>query len=284
MSLGPFDLTGGPFLSLYLALLAAALVAGYLIPRGLRPAGRRQRVTDVDELAMLAGGKPRFADAAVTRLLASGALEMAGRNRFIVTPGATGASAAERRLLALSSPIRWRDIKLALDSSTDPLDQRLVHRGLVMDTSERARLRFWATLPFALLIAFGAIKMIIGSARDRPIGYLTALVAVTVIVAVVRWFTVDRRTDAGLEALGEARARAQRIRRAPTSGEMGEAVALFGTAVLAGSVWEDYHRLRSAGGSDSSAACGSDGGGGGGGDGGGGGCGGGCGGCGGGGD
>jgi uncharacterized protein (TIGR04222 family) len=277
MSLGPFDLTGGLFLSLYLALLAAALVAGFLIPRGLRPAGRRQRVTDVDELALLAGGKPRFADAVVTRLLASGALEMAGRNQFIVTPGAVGASAAERRLLALLSPVGWGDVKRALDAGTEPLDQRLVQRGLVMDAAERARLRFWATSPFALLIAFGAIKMMIGSARDRPIGYLTALVVVTLIVAIVRWITIDRRTEAGLQALEEARARAQRIRRAPTSGEMGEAVALFGTAVLAGSLWEDYHRLRSAGnGSGSSDGGGSDGGGGG--------CGGGCGGCGGGGD
>jgi uncharacterized protein (TIGR04222 family) len=279
MSLGPFDLTGGAFLNLYQVLLAAALVACFLIPRWLRPAGRHQRVTDVDELALLAGGKQRFADAVVTRLLASGALEMDGRDRFAVTPGATGATAAERRLLALRSPIGWRDLKGSLESSTDPLEQRLVQSGLVMDAGERARLRFWATLPFALLVAFGAIKMIIGSARDRPIGYLTALVAATVVVAVVRWITVDRRTGAGLKALEEARERAQRIRRAPTSGEMGEAVALFGTAVLAGSLWEDYHRLRSVG-NGSSGSSGSDGGG----SDGGGGCGGGCGGCGGGGD
>ena len=279
MSLGPFDWNGGAFLNLYQLLLAVALVACFLIPRWLRPTGRNQRVTDVDELALLAGGKQRFADAVVTRLLASGALEMAGRDCFAVTPGATGASAAERRLLAMASPIGWRDLKRSLESSTDPLEQRLVQRGLVMDGGERARLRFWATLPFAALIGFGAIKMIIGSARDRPIGFLTALVVVTVVVAIVRWFTVDRRTDAGLKALAEARERAQRIRRAPTSGEMGEAVALFGTAVLAGSLWEDYHRLRSVG----NASSGSDGGGSDGGDGGGG-CGGGCGGCGGGGD
>ena len=273
MSLGPFDLTGGPFLSLYFTLLAVGLVAGFLIPRWLRPAGRNQRVTDVDELALLAGGKPRFADAVVARLLASGALEMAGRDQFAVAPGASGASAAERRLLAMRSPIGWRELKAALETSTGPLEQRLVQRGLVMDAGERARLRFWATLPFALLIAFGAIKMIIGAARDRPIGFLTALVVVTVVVAIVRWISVDRRTQAGLQALEEARARAQRIRRAPTGGEMGEAVALFGTAVLAGSLWEDYHRLRSVG----NGSSGGDGGGGG--SDGGGGCGGGCGGC-----
>ena len=272
MSLGPFDLAGGPFLSLYLILLAITLVAGFLIPRRLRPAGRRQQVTDVDDLAMLAGGSPRFGDAVVARLLASGGLEMAGKDHFLVTPGATGASAAERTVLALPSPIRWRDLKRALAACTDPLEQRLTQRGLLMDAAERAALRFWATFPYALLVAFGAIKMIVGSARERPVGYLTALVILTVIAAGVRWYSIDRRTEAGEKALEDARARAQRIRRAPTSGEMSEAVALFGTGVLAGSMWEDYHRLRSAGGGSDGGSSGGDGGGGGS-------CGGGCGGC-----
>ncbi len=55
----------------------------------------------------------------------------------------------------------------------------------------------------------------------------------------------DRRTLAGREALAEVQARADRLRRAPTHGEVDMAVALFGTAVLAASPWEDLHRLRS---------------------------------------
>jgi uncharacterized protein (TIGR04222 family) len=276
MSLGPFDLTGGPFLSLYATLFAAVLVAGFVIPRRLRPDGRRHRVTDVDQLAYLAGGGARFGDAVVARLLVGRALVMVGRNRFSVAAGATGDTPAERSVLALQAPIRWREIQLALKAYAGPLEERLIALGLFVRDGELAALRFRATLPYALLVGFGAIKLIIGDARGRPTAYLTAFLALTVLGAAVRWFTIDRRTRAGVEAVEQARERSQRLRKAPTSPEIGMAVALFGTIVLAGSGWEVFHRLRSAGGDGGTS---SDGGSDGGSSDGGGGCGGGCGGC-----
>ena len=276
MSLGPFDLTGGPFLTLYSALLAAVLIAGFVLPRRLRPDGRRQRVTDVDQLAFLAGGGARFGDALVARLLASRALLMVGKNRFRAAAGAAGETPAERSVLALHAPMRWHEIQLALKAHADPLEERLIALGLLMRDGELAALRFRTTLPYALLVGFGAIKLIVGDARDRPTGYLTALLVVTVLCGAVRWFTIDRRTRAGVEAVEQAREQSQRLRKAPTVTETGLAVALFGTIVLAGSGWENFHRLRSAGGDGGTS---SDGGGDGGGSDGGGGCGGGCGGC-----
>ena len=77
MSLGPFDLTGEPFLILYVVLLVTAIIAGIIIPRRMRPEGRRQAVSDPDQLAFLAGGKARFTDAVVARMLAAGSLVMA---------------------------------------------------------------------------------------------------------------------------------------------------------------------------------------------------------------
>ena len=41
-----FDLTGGPFLELYGILFGITIVAGFLIPRWLRPDGYAGRVTD----------------------------------------------------------------------------------------------------------------------------------------------------------------------------------------------------------------------------------------------
>ncbi|HWU95786.1 MAG TPA: hypothetical protein VN029_09310, partial [Sphingomonas sp.] len=63
MSLGPFDLTGGPFLILYGALLVVTIIAGFSIPRWLRPEGRAPRNIDADHLAYLAGGGGRLAEA-----------------------------------------------------------------------------------------------------------------------------------------------------------------------------------------------------------------------------
>ena len=106
MSLGPFDLTGGPFLTFYWSLLALVLIAGLVIPRWLRPEGRRQRVTDVDQLAFLAGGEPRFGEALVARLLARRSVVIMGNDLFAVAAAAAGETPAERWVLALHAPIR----------------------------------------------------------------------------------------------------------------------------------------------------------------------------------
>ena len=261
MSLGPFDLTGEPFLTLYSLLLAAAMVAGFVIPRRMRPAGRAQRVTDVDQLAYLAGGAARFGDAVVARLLAARALVMTGKNRFNVASRETAASPAERSVLALLPPIRWREIAYVLKSYAEPLERRMIAGGLLMSDDERGNIRFWTTLPYAMLLAFGATKLIIGDARDRPIGYLTGLLVLTAAFAVLRWFSVDRRTQAGHDAVAHAAQQAARLKVAPTNAEIGLAVALFGTTVLAGSAWADFHQLRSAGDAGSGGDSGSDGGG-----------------------
>jgi hypothetical protein len=81
---------------------------------------------------------------------------------------------------------------------------------------------------------------------------------------VIRYFTVDRRTEAAMSAVEAAKTRAARLKAAPTTPEMGLAVALFGTTVLAGSAYQDFHRLRSSSGDgdggssgDGSGGCGS---------------------------
>src|SRR5687767_7681323 len=112
MSLGPYDLTGAPFLALYAIPLAATAAAGYVIPHLLRPAGRPQHVADAEQLAFLAGGPRRFREAVVVRLLTARALVMAGANMFRVVPSDRVATPAERSVLALRSPIRWREIAL----------------------------------------------------------------------------------------------------------------------------------------------------------------------------
>jgi uncharacterized protein (TIGR04222 family) len=273
MGLGPFDLTGGPFLMLYIVLLLAALVAGFVIPRRLRPPGRAQSVTDPDLLAVLAGGKGRFVEALVARLLSRGALVFSGLNAFVAKPGARGETAAELRVLALSAPIKWSTIQLQVADYANPVARKLAETGLYMNGEEVARVRWWQTLPYVLLIGFGTIKLMVGEARGRPVGFLIGLLILTAVCAAIRWFTLDRRTQAGHNAVAEAARRNDRLKRAPTTGEVGTAVALFGTAVLAGSEWNNFHRMRTAGegGSSSSDGGSSDGGSGG--------CGGGCGGC-----
>lgn len=272
MSLGPFDWTGGPFLILYGVLLVIVVIAGIVIPARLLPDGRNQRVRDPDQLAYLAGGRARFADGIIARLLAGRALAMNGKSKLDVLMR-NGASSAENSVLALSPPLDWPRIERTLRPAADTLLERLRHAGLMLTGGERANLRYWALLPYLTLLMFGATKWVIGDARDRPVGYLTLLLIVTAILALIRAFTIPKLTRAGKAALAEARATSDRIRRAPLPAEAGIAVALFGTAVLAGSEFDAFHKMRAASG-DGGSSGGGDGGGDGGGCGGGG-----CGGC-----
>lgn len=262
MSLGPFDLTAEPFLQLYMILFATVIVAGFIIPRWLRPDGRSARVTDTRQLAYLAGGATRFADAVVTRLLAARALVLIGKKSFHVAARSGGDTPADRSVLAIPGEVRWPVIEMALKPYAQPVRSKLVAAGLMMDDGLTLQMRFWQTLPYLLLLVFGSIKLLVGVERDRPVGYLTLLLILTAVFAVIRWVAVDRRTRGGHEVLNRARDDAERLRRAPTADETDRAVALFGTSVLIGSGLGDYHTLRTASSGDSGGGS-SDGGGGG---------------------
>jgi uncharacterized protein (TIGR04222 family) len=268
MSLGPFDLPGGPFLTLYAILLAITVVAGFLIPRWLRPHGRTIPVNDPDRLAYLAGGSARFVETVVTRLLASGALAFA-KGKF--TPATLGGgSEAERSVLAVPAGSGWSRVAGAAGKHARTVERRLIADGLLMESGEAWQLRFWQTAPYALLILFGAIKWDVGVLRDRPVGFLTLLLIATGVLGLIRFLVLDRRTRGGIAALSEVRDRSDRLRRAPARDELDTGVALFGVAVLAGSGLDDFRRLRADnggsgdGGSSSSSGDGGCGGGGGG--------------------
>ena len=105
------------------------------------------------------------------------------------------------------------------------------------------------------------------TAEDGPVALVTGAGggiggAVTAAFAAAghRVFAVDRRTKGGLAVVKEAKRRAERLKRAPTQAETGMAVALFGTAVLAGSPLADLHRMRQSDGGSSGGDSGSSGG------------------------
>lgn len=243
MSLGPFDLPGEPFLVLYGTLLAMTIVAGFLIPRWLRPDGRSARRLDTEQLAYLAGGKSRFIDTVVARLLRQRLLSMEG-SKFRPERRDAASNAAERSVLTLFAPTPWSAIERALAPHAEPVEQSLIDADLLMDRGTTLQMRFWQTLPYLMLIGFGLIKFDIGMLRHKPVAILGFLLVVTAVLAVIRWAAVDRRTREGLEAYRDARRTSDRIRRAPTGSETDLAVALFGTAVLAGSEVAAFHSFR----------------------------------------
>jgi uncharacterized protein (TIGR04222 family) len=256
MPLNPFDLTGGPFLLLYGVLLLLATIAAFRIPQWLRADGRAGQSLDADHLAYLSGGPARYVDTLVARLLTSDRLTLTGGHKLMSQGAGRGQTAAEMSVLALPGEVEWSVIARAAIDYAEPVHRDLVRRHLLIDEDKALLLRLWQTLPFAAMLLFGAIKWEVGTMRDRPVGFLTVLLVLTFIFAIIRFASVDRRTWAGIAALEDARSSADRLRRAAVSAEIPLAVALFGTTVLIGSYWSDYHDLRRAsshdGGSNSS--------------------------------
>ncbi len=244
MGLGPFDLTGGPFLLVYGILFAAAAIASLTMPIWSRPDGRPGRIDAADELAYLAGGTVRMAEAAMVRLLVAGAIAQERRQRFRTKIPNAGTTPAERTILGAAQPAKWRDLVRGLSGYSQEVERRLANKGLFMDPGQVLRQRIVNSVPLIVLLLFGSIKLLIGESRGRPVGYLTTFLVITAAFAIARFFTVDRRTRSAYKLLADESAKAERLSRAPASEEMGMAVALFGTAVLAGSVLSEFYKMR----------------------------------------
>ena len=264
MGLGPFDLTGGPFLALYSIVLVLAGALSLWLPAVLRAPGRPGRIDSVDELAMLSGGPVRLADAAMARLLASGQLLQQGKGSFVAQNPLTGETAVERTILHTAQPATWPVIIRAVMPEVKAVERRLAAKGLMLDSGALLRLRLIAAAPLLLALCFGLAKLIIGVERGKPVAFLAILVLVTVFLAIVRFGSINSATGEGQGLLKRERERSDRMRRAPMRDEMGTSVALFGTAVLAGSEISAFHTLRSrssdGGGDGGSSAGGGDGG------------------------
>ena len=71
--------------------------------------------------------------------------------------------------------------------------------------SSDRQLRAYGVLPLVLLTALGAIKAMIGLSRERPVGFLLAFLAVTVIVTIIRIVGIGHRTRNGIHLVSEAR-------------------------------------------------------------------------------
>ncbi len=270
LSGNPLDWTAGPFLQLYLALIAVGVIVAIWLRRMARDSGsaRGERPGPYD-LAYLAGGAPRCVDAVVAQMLGDGSLRWddASKTLKLEVPASSlppPLDAVARCVAADGKPdevLRRAGVALA------PLRKSLQARALWLDDAAAWRARLHSAAPLLLVSVLGIAKMVVGASRGKPIGFLVVLTIILGLVALGFLLIRPGRTRAGDQAIADARQRNARAMRAPRNGELGLAVALLGTAALSGTAWAGYHQVRAppssssdGGGSDSS----SDGGGGGG--------------------
>jgi len=275
MTWNPFDWTAGPFLTLYATLAVVLFVLGFRMRSTIGPARLASHRLGALELAYLAGGARRVADAVLVSLMSGGSATIAPAGyKITVTSQKPLAGLMDRPPPLAVQPLMTRaQFQTAVRPIVDRLRERLQQLGYYPTGAQMAAFRK-EVLPFVLLLlAFGITKAYIGAGRNHPIGFLVILLFLTA-VAGIALATRPKRTRAGTEALKTCKADNARASRAPLDHELLLAVALSGAVVLSGTPYASVYAASQT--MNSGTGCG---GGGGGGCGGGGGGGGGCGGC-----
>ena len=259
--MNPLDLPGSDYLEIYaVGLAAAGLSARYLVHRWARRPGDLPAGLDADtlsgpELAYLAGGPRRAAEAAVAGLLHAGLVELrdgriastgAAPAQVLIAEGAYRGSVVDAAMdpitAAVLSRVRLASARLVdlsqLIAEGAALTARLRELGLVREHGDGPR--FAAAAPLVLWALFGATKIVVGLERGRPVGFLVLLVAVTAIAAV--WAArIPLRTRRADRLLAERRRDLTGLRATASSApaqlsapEHSIAYALFGAVVLLG--------------------------------------------------
>ena len=263
--------SGSDFLVFYCIMLVTCIFAGIWIPANLRAEGRRGELSDVEEIAVLAGGAKRHVHAIVSSLFAKDALIESDKKKLRVARTEAGEGDAERTILTKVGDFSLAELRLTLRTRRTRIEAELERRGLLMSPSEINQLRWLSITPYAALFAIGLYRQQAGDALGEPTNNLIGLLCLTGLLALMRLLISNPRTMAGNAAIKDLEERSSRLKRAPQANEAGYAVAIFGTGVLVGTPWEPLHAIQRSGG-DAGTGGGDDGGCGSG-------CGGGCGGC-----
>jgi uncharacterized protein (TIGR04222 family) len=241
-----WGISGPQFLLLYVALFGVTLLGGVLARRRVLAVPDGSAVTpsrlDPHEAAYLNGGGSLVAATAFSSLLRGGFVANTARRgrwaRLATTRAAPAAGThpvewVAYQVVAANPDRRLGDLQVALarEPAVAALRERLRLAGLAPTPEQRARYRAMA-LWFAPLVALGAVRAVAGSVDGRPVGFLVALVAATVVVAVVLAVRVPQATELGRRTLERLRAANPRPTVGASPAELGMATALFGAGVL----------------------------------------------------
>lgn len=206
-------------------------------------------LSDPYEIAYLSAGGGRVAQLAVVRLIAAGKVEWV--KKFTGARLVEKGHAPDRDLLpadaAVLDAIRKKGGKgLAASeagqqvSTVIPaLEARLASLGLRPTASEKSAAAFVITWPLVLLMITGAIKLVIGLTRDKPVLLLGIGLFITLVMILVLAYSGGYLTPAGKDLLGRLRLQ-HRDRRSARVGSPAEdfsgvslGLALFGASTLA---------------------------------------------------
>lgn len=293
-TLNPLDFTGPEFLGFYFFLQLAFFGLAGLGRSALRTptSGEPVHTLNAYDIAYLNGGEVLTVNTAVTGLVGKGLTTVDAKSGTLQSTQPDDQVDGLQRAILLrsgySSPTKMSDIRIAAAPYVAHLRAKLEDRGLVLTQSRATQIAFVSVLIALAPNLLGAAKISVGVSRDKPVAFLIAMMALSVLTSLLVFCRRPTRSRYGDKVLSDMRQETTsdsiyRSSSGITSADtlmMG--VALYGLGSLAPTPYRDLKQgLQPPSGSSgcggsTSSGCGGDGGGG---------CGGGgCGGCGGGGD
>jgi uncharacterized protein (TIGR04222 family) len=268
MALNPFDWTAGPFLTFYVSLAAIVFLVGFRLRSMIGPPTHATRQLSVLELAYLAGGARRLADAVLLALTSAKGATIDTKGQKITVTDQTPLATLMGRLppLAFYPDMTRQQFQRAVEPIVERVQGRLQQLGYYPTDDQMMSFRM-TVLPFVgLLMLFGIFKAIVGTERHHPVGFLVFFVIATTFAG----FVLARRpsrTRAGNDVLQAYQTSHARASRTPLEHELLLAVALSGAVVLSdtpyASVYAASKTMGSGGGDGGGSGCGGGGGGGG---------------------
>lgn len=248
LPLNPLDFSGPEFLLTYVVALILCLIGAAWLRAGLRNIGPAKPGDALDtwSVAYLAGGSTRVVDAGVAALLADDKAQWnASEKRLSVSrPREVDEFPLDEIARYSAAGARIDELPARIEPALRRLREPLLRRGLLLNDEQRARIGRLTALPFLLLTGLGVAKFAVGIARERPVLLLGLLILLTAFFAWRRWVKTPESSSAGDELLRGLNLKHAHVRRAPRDGDVGLAVALAGTTVLAGTAYAAFHDYR----------------------------------------
>jgi uncharacterized protein (TIGR04222 family) len=248
--LNPFNLVGTDFLYFLIPMMVAAVCVGRVIRSHLRSPGPQPGDDELhltwEQAAYLAGGYPRLTTAAIARLVERGVARVDEDTNRLVPGDPTAAGGLTPAESAVYGTLPFANTREALKPVQDSVEarfadeaRRLEAEGLGLSQGRLAGIGCGAAVPMLLvLLLLGLPRLLMGLANDKPVMYLVLTLVfggfVGLIASAAGSSRVTRRADAVLARLRDRHAGLKTVGASAGPGSAGLAVALFGTAALAG--------------------------------------------------
>lgn len=216
-AVNPLDLRGPDFLLLFGIVYMFSTVAALVLRRTLRSEwGERvdlsgDDVKDPYEVAYLAGGEARVAQAATATLVRTAVLRLEkgipstrlAENMALPEHAHEVEAAVYAAVKATGGKLEGHRFKKFAAVAFAKLKRSLVKKGLVETGSSFMMSRLWPLAVLCPVLILGVIKLGVGLSRERPVGFL--IVGLAVVVATMGWFAISqpRCTIAGQRLLRE---------------------------------------------------------------------------------